>query len=89
MPFTELVDDATGCMKSDKELAKIFTAKDVDTTLPIINSCGSGVTACVLDLGLCILGAEKSTIYDGSWTEYVSIKINNCFRDQYQSQIFL
>jgi len=38
----------------------------------VINSCGSGVTACVLDLGLKILGAEKSAIYDGSWTEYVS-----------------
>lgn len=73
LPFTDLVDETTGCLKPDKELAKIFTAKDIDTTLPIINSCGSGVTACVLDLGLSILGSEKSIIYDGSWTEYVSI----------------
>ena len=58
-------------MKPDKEIAKIFLKKGIDTTHPIINSCGSGVTACVLDLGLSILGAEKSKIYDGSWTEYV------------------
>lgn len=67
-----MIVDSTGCLKSDKELAKIFLDKGVDTTLPVINSCGSGVTACVLDLGLSILGAEKSSIYDGSWTEYVS-----------------
>lgn len=36
--------------------------------------CGSGVTACILDLGLSLLGNEKSRIYDGSWTEYGSIK---------------
>lgn len=60
-------------MKCDKELAKIFLDKGVDTTLPTINSCGSGVTACVVDLGLSVLGAEKSSVYDGSWTEYGSI----------------
>jgi len=73
IPFTELIVEATGCLKSDKELAKIFLDKGVDTTLSTINSCGSGVTACVIDLGLSVLGAEKSAIYDGSWTEYVSI----------------
>lgn len=78
LPFNELVDD-NGCLKSDKELAKIFTEKGIDTTLPVVNSCGSGVTACVLDLGLSILGAEKSIIYDGSWTEYVSnLTLNTC-----------
>lgn len=72
LPFTELIEESNGCLKSDKELAKIFLAKGVDTTLATVNSCGSGVTACVLDLGLSILGADKSIIYDGSWTEYVS-----------------
>lgn len=59
-------------MKSDKELAEHFLKKGIDTTLPIVNSCGSGVTASVNDLGLRIIGAENSIIYDGSWTEYVS-----------------
>jgi thiosulfate/3-mercaptopyruvate sulfurtransferase len=75
LPFTELVDATTGCLKSDKELSKIFLEKGIDTTVPTINSCGSGMTACVLDLGLSIMGAEKSSIYDGSWTEYVSLSI--------------
>lgn len=73
VPFTDLLDGESGCLKSDKELSKIFLAKGIDTTLPTINSCGSGVTACVIDLSLRILGAEKSSVYDGSWTEYVSL----------------
>ena len=44
----------------------------IDTTLPTVHSCGSGVTACIVDLAMRILGAEKSAIYDGSWSEYVS-----------------
>jgi len=61
-------------VKSDKELAEHFLKKGIDTTLPIVNSCGSGVTASVNDLGLRIIGAENSIIYDGSWTEYGSIE---------------
>jgi thiosulfate/3-mercaptopyruvate sulfurtransferase len=46
-----------GTVKSDKELAEHFLKKGIDTTLPIVNSCGSGVTASVNDLGLRIIGA--------------------------------
>ena len=40
---------------------------------PLINTCGSGVTACVLELGQNILGKTDSVVYDGSWSEYGSI----------------
>ena len=73
LPFDQLINQETGCMKEDKELAKIFLEKGIDTCLPIVNSCGSGVTASVNDLGLSIMGAEHSAIYDGSWSEYVNI----------------
>lgn len=71
LPFGELID-ANGCLKSDAELAKIFESKGIDPKKPTVNSCGSGVTACILDLGLSVMGGQKSAIYDGSWTEYVS-----------------
>ena len=77
MPFSELINE-DGTLKSDAELGKIFTQRDIDTTLPTINSCGSGMTACVVDLALRILGNEKSMLYDGSWTEYVSVKYFWC-----------
>ena len=73
LPFTELVDAETGELKTDKELAQIITNAGIDTTLGTVNSCGSGVTACIVDLSLRILGAEKTAIYDGSWSEYVSV----------------
>ena len=52
---------------------KIFLDAGVDTTLPVLNSCGSGVTACVVDLGLRLMGNTKSSVYDGSWSEYGAI----------------
>ena len=66
------MDEQTGELKSDRELAKIILDAGIDTTLPTVHSCGSGVTACIVDLSMRILGAEKSAIYDGSWSEYVS-----------------
>ncbi len=36
----------------------------------VICSCGSGVTACILAMGLHILGRDDVAIYDGSWSEW-------------------
>ncbi|WP_308993258.1 rhodanese-like domain-containing protein [Mariniflexile litorale] len=40
---------------------------------PIIFSCGSGITACVLALGATISGYNNIAVYDGSWTEWGSL----------------
>ena len=37
---------------------------------PITTSCGSGVTAAVVLLGLELAGAKQVGLYDGSWAEY-------------------
>jgi len=87
MPFMELVDPESGCMKLGKDLAKIFTDKNIDTTRHIINTCGSGVTACVVDLGLRLVGAEDSVIYDGSWTEYGAIDEPNFDNNDWDTPI--
>jgi thiosulfate/3-mercaptopyruvate sulfurtransferase len=70
VPFTELVRD--GRLKSAGELREYFDAKAVDIESPIITSCGSGVTAAVIALGLEIAGAKDVSLYDGSWAEYAS-----------------
>lgn len=68
VPFTELVED--GRLKSPEKLREIFAAKQVDLQQPVTTTCGSGVTAAVVALGLEIAGAKNVTLYDGSWAEY-------------------
>ena len=68
VPFTELVED--GRLKSAEKLRELFTAKGVEIREPVTTSCGSGVTAAVVALALEIAGAERVSLYDGSWAEY-------------------
>jgi thiosulfate/3-mercaptopyruvate sulfurtransferase len=68
VPFTELVAD--GRLKPAEELRKLFAAKKVDLHQPITTTCGSGVTAAVIALGLELAGAKQVSLYDGSWAEY-------------------
>jgi thiosulfate/3-mercaptopyruvate sulfurtransferase len=68
IPFTELVEE--GRLKSTEELRQIFAAKGVDLEQPITTTCGSGVTAAVIALGLEVAGAKQVSLYDGSWAEY-------------------
>jgi thiosulfate/3-mercaptopyruvate sulfurtransferase len=68
VPFTELI--AEGRMKSPEALREILAAKHVDLSQPITTTCGSGVTAAVVALGLELAGAKDITLYDGSWAEY-------------------
>ncbi len=70
IPYTELVEK--GRLKPIEELRRIFAAKGVDLKKPITTTCGSGVTAAVLALGLAAAGATDVSLYDGSWAEYAS-----------------
>ena len=72
LPFGSLVDAENGCLKSGDDLKAVFDALGVDfAEKPVITSCGSGITACILSLGLHELG-YSSKVYDGSWTEWGS-----------------
>ncbi|MGA7318826.1 MAG: 3-mercaptopyruvate sulfurtransferase [Silvibacterium sp.] len=68
IPFTELVEN--GRLKSAHKLREYFTAKGVNMEQPATTTCGSGVTAAVIALGLEIAGARQVSLYDGSWAEY-------------------
>lgn len=71
VPFGSLLN-ADGTMKDVQALRDTFTAAGVDLGKPIVNSCGSGVTACVLALAQARIGVKRSAVYDGSWTEWGS-----------------
>ena len=70
IPVGSLIDQETGCFKTTAELADIFAG--IDATKPVVTTCGSGVTACGLALGLAMIGREDVAIYDGSWSEWGS-----------------
>lgn len=51
-------------------IREIFEDEEIDLERPIILTCGSGVTACVLGLALEMLGHKQWSVYDGSWSEW-------------------
>jgi thiosulfate/3-mercaptopyruvate sulfurtransferase len=59
-----------GTLLPRDDLRRVFEAARVDLDRPIVTSCGSGVTACVLALGLDLVGRPDVAVYDGSWTEW-------------------
>jgi len=69
VPFTELFQD-DGTMRAPEDVKALFKARGVDVARPVVASCGSGVTACALALGLARAGAENAAVYDGSWAEW-------------------
>ena len=71
LPYTELLA-ADGTMRPAAELKALFENSGVDLKRPVIASCGSGVSATVLLLGLHLIGHDGGTLYDGSWSEWGS-----------------
>lgn len=71
LPFEMCLEN--GKLKSKTELQNIFkTLTEEENSL--IFSCGSGLTACILDLAATVADYKNTKVYDGSWTEYGTLK---------------
>ncbi|MDX1610432.1 MAG: 3-mercaptopyruvate sulfurtransferase [Halofilum sp. (in: g-proteobacteria)] len=67
VPFDRVTDPETGRVRPPAALRELFAHLD---RRPVVCSCGTGVTACVLAFALHRLGREDVAVYDGSWTEW-------------------
>ena len=69
LPYTALFNP-DGTYKDKAGLTAAITAAGIDLTRPVVTSCGSGVTACVVLFALHLIGKDDAALYDGSWTEW-------------------
>ncbi|AIY15097.1 sulfurtransferase [Cellulophaga baltica] len=68
IPYTEVLRGSK--FKSKGALAVVFNRLNNESK-PVIFSCGSGVTACILLFASELVGIQnKKSVYDGSWTEW-------------------
>ncbi len=69
LPYQELIA-ADGTLKPPAELRAALVRAGVDPERPVVTSCGSGVSAAVINLALHRLGHPDAALYDGSWAEW-------------------
>ncbi len=70
LPCMDLVDAQTGLMKSPEALREMLDSCGAREGVPVVATCGSGVTACMIALALAVVGRPQARVYDGSWAEW-------------------
>ena len=68
LPFGNVLEG--GKLKDTPGLEAAFASAGVNPNAPVIATCGSGLTACVISLALAAAGRPPATVYDGSWSEW-------------------
>jgi thiosulfate/3-mercaptopyruvate sulfurtransferase len=68
LPYTDLLNN--GALRPPDELRRIFNAAGAARNRPVITSCGSGITAAVINLAALTAGLPEPALYDGSWAEW-------------------
>jgi thiosulfate/3-mercaptopyruvate sulfurtransferase len=70
LPYDRLFRREDATLLPAADLRRLFEDARVEPGRPVVTTCGSGVTACVLALGLQLVGRHDVAVYDGSWTEW-------------------
>lgn len=68
--YDAMLDPADKTVQNTDALKALFEGAGVDLDKPVVTTCGSGVTACMLALGLHLIGKHDVAVYDGSWADW-------------------
>src|SRR5205807_1230367 len=69
IPYRALAG-SDGTLKSRAELRDVFGTHGLDPAMPVVTTCGSGITAATLMLALAAAGTGHVALYDGSWADW-------------------
>lgn len=68
-PYFTMFDN-DGFFKPMDKIRKLVSGIGVDLNNPLIATCGSGITSCILDFALDLMHYYQHAVYDGSWSEW-------------------
>lgn len=69
-PYLSFINMQDGLFFSIEKIRKNLTDVGVNLDAPIISTCGSGMSAPILNFFLSIMKHSQHQLYDGSWTEW-------------------
>ena len=72
LPWNECIDPDSKCFLGKPALEQKFKSLKINDSQPIVFSCGSGISACVIGKAFNIINNKPVNIYDGSWTEWAT-----------------
>jgi len=70
LPYDRLFQSVGDTLLPPEALRAAFGESGLHLERPVVATCGSGVSAAVLTLGLYLLGRGDTAVYDGSWSEW-------------------
>ena len=68
--WADLLNTDTRELLPLNQIRERLTQVGLDLNKPVTLTCGSGLTACILALGLHLIGKDDWKVYDGSWDEW-------------------
>jgi len=70
LPLPAVLDPVSKTFLPREQLQAVFAGAGLDSSRPVVTSCGSGIAACVAKIALHLAGFERVAVYDGSWTDW-------------------
>lgn len=70
LPYAQVLDPDTGTLLPPEHLQQRFIEAGLDIRRPVITTCGSGISACLLSLAIARATGTDAPVYDGSWAEW-------------------